>query len=239
MKIRKTILPLLICLTLSACNTAAVTPEAEETSNYSETSQTELQTVTEAEETEAETVSVQTVTSAPIYDSDVAVYKKDINFTPILTEDDIEYMGIPYKDLTPEQFIQLWAQATREWNVQRLFVLTCRCNNDTDLLCNEYCWKVRKREAEDNTKSSLVGAMNSCYYDVELIEDSNAPEGYYDSENPSELKYVIKFRERWYSPSGDIIERNDNLWITLYKKNDCWKMRSMATSPNFLEIPAA
>ena len=117
----------LSCLSFCACKSEAL-PESSDISQTavkSDTYQTECEPASEkteanVEETESE-FSAEPFAEATF--EPVVIKEEDFYFAPVITEDDIEYMGIPYKDLTQEQFIQLWAQCTRECNVQRLYNL--------------------------------------------------------------------------------------------------------------------
>lgn len=215
MKIIKTIFSLLLCLILCACATESA-DISQSTTTEAGTSQPKTKLATE--ETKEE------ITFGPL-----VIKEEDFNFTPVLTEDDIEYMGIPYKELTPEQFVQLWAQCTRECNIQRLYVITCENDDESADIIS------RKKTAETDLAGELVGHMPYCFYDVELHEYDTAPEGYYDNENAEELHYSISFRNVWYDQNGIVSDRKDNLWITLIKKDGYWKMRSIASSPYFFE----
>lgn len=216
----------LLCLSFCSCKSETLpeSPDITESGITDITSQTAADAVVTKdsesgnEETKAET------TFAPL-----VIKEEDFNFTPVLTEDDIEYMGIPYNELTPEQFVQLWAQCTRECNIQRLYVITCENDDESADIIS------RKKTAETDLAGELVGHMPYCFYDVELHEYDTAPEGYYDNENAEELHYSISFRNVWYDQNGIVSDKKDNLWITLIKKDGYWKMRSIASSPYFFE----
>lgn len=167
----------------------------------------------------------------------------EYNFVPVLTEDEIEYMGIPYKDLTADQFIQLWAQCTRECNVQRLYVITYDNNSytdengepieDTRSLSEQFC--------RENAQQLLVwagrGIMPYRFADVELVELEDAPAGYYSNDNGEELHYAITYRNIGsYYDYGAADSGVTTSWITLKKINGYWKMGiMMSSSPYFFD----
>lgn len=163
----------------------------------------------------------------------------EYNFTPVLTEDDIEYMGIPYKELTADRFIQLWAQCTRECNVQRLYVISYgNCNYD------ELGSEEKEKRSEEDVKEymeqllhlELIGRMLFGYYDVELHELEDAPEGYYDDvENKDgELHYLITYKSMMYENGSVFAEGNEERWITLKKVGGYWKIGIQFASDPYL-----
>lgn len=178
----------------------------------------------------------ETASEAPAETEPAQNDEPEYNFTPVLTEDDIEYMGIPYKDLDAEQFIQLWAQCTRECNVQRLYVISY----------GNYDYDERGSEEKENVKEAmeqllhleLIGRMLFGYYDVELHELEDAPEGYYDdAENKGgELHYLITYKSIMYENGSVFVEGNEERWITLKKIDGYWKIGiQLASSPYFFE----
>lgn len=167
--------------------------------------------------------------------------KPEYNFTPVLTEDDIEYMGIPYKDLDAQQFIQLWAQCTRECNVQRLYVISYGNYNYGELGGEE-----KEKRSEEDVKEAmeqllhleLIGRMPFGYYGVELHELEDAPEGYYvDAENKDgELHYLITYKSIMYENGSVFAEGNEERRITLKKIGGYWRIGiQLASSPYFFE----
>ncbi|MCM1298907.1 MAG: hypothetical protein NC203_06395 [Firmicutes bacterium] len=262
MKIRKTILPLLICLTLSACNTAAVPSEAEETANYSETSQTELQTVTEAEETESPISQTEDQTAAntaeeykaPLSEKDYLLLDR-CGIYPAITEEDIEYMGIPYKDLTLDQFIQMWGQCSREGNVHKQYFLYYN-NGGSQGLTEEdrrkYDEEQIKEQMVQKALNMLVGNCWITYHNVKLEELPQSkefykefqgetyikelPDGYYDTDDSEEKCYALVHDLIMYGEKGSVIYEcpNDTVWVNVKKIDGYWKIGIMFdTSPPF------
>lgn len=236
-KIKITAITVLAALIFTACSDTASDRNingggiiTESTPNESKTDKNDENGSETAFEAPAETEIEPAQTDEPEY-----------NFTPVLTEDDIEYMGIPYKDLTAEQFIQLWAQCTRECNVQRLYVLSFG-NYDYDEIDSE---EKEKRSEEDVKEAmeqllhlELIGRMLFGYYDVELHELEDAPEGYYDNaENKDgELHYLITYKSIMYENGSVFAEGNEERWITLKKVDGYWRIGvQFASSPYFFD----
>lgn len=117
-----------------------------------------------AQNSAADKESAEPAYSAP--DIDI----RDCNFIPVLIEDDIDYMGKPYRDLTAEEFIQLWAQSRREYNVQRLYVMSY-----DNTVNGEDEKSVIKEDMETILYMEYIGRMMCGYYDVELRELEDAP----------------------------------------------------------------
>ncbi len=154
----------------------------------------------------------------------------EYNFIPVLNEDDIDYMGKPYKDLTADEFIQLWAQCEREYNVQRLYVISY----DNNLNADERDKTLIKEFMETNLCYQLNGSMLNGCYDAELHELEDAPEGYYDNED-GELHYCVTYRNI-RNIGGMIQEYSDESWITLKKIDGYWKIGIMRnSSPYFFD----
>lgn len=152
------------------------------------------------------------------------------NFIPVLTEDDIYYMGKPYKDLTVEEFIQLWAQCEREYNVQRQYVIYYDNNMNADPRDKT---RIKEFMAQD-IGLQLNGNMIYGCYDAELHEIEDAPEGYYDNED-GELHYCVTF-QNIRNIDGMIREYSDMNWITLRKIDGYWKIGIMRdSSPYFFD----
>lgn len=183
----------------------------------------------------------ETASEAPAETEPAQADEPEYNFTSVLTEDDIEYMGIPYKDLTAQQFIQLWAQCTRECNVQRLYVISYG-NYDYDELGSEE----KEKRSEEDVKEymeqllhlELIGRMLFGYYDVELHELEDAPEGYYDDKEnkDGELHYLITYKNIMYENGSVFAEGNEERWITLKKVGGYWKIGvQLSSSPYFFE----
>lgn len=180
----------------------------------------------------------ETASEAPAETEPTQNAEPEYNFTSVLTEDDIEYMGIPYKDLTVEQFIQLWAQCTRECNVQRLYVISYGNYNYDELGSEE-----KEKRSEEDVKESmeqllhleLIGRMLFGYYDVELHELENAPEGYYDDvENKEvELHYLITYKSIMYENGSIFAEGNEERWITLKKIDGYWRIGVQLASSSY------
>lgn len=113
------VLPFVLLPILCGCNNAEAQPESSGVSP-----ETEIKS-TSAEETMPE-ASENTVPETA-EETEAAVTEREYNFICYLTEEDIDYMGKymgkPYKDLTSEETVQLWAQCTREMNTQRLYLI--------------------------------------------------------------------------------------------------------------------
>ena len=230
----------LSCLSFCACKSEAL-PESSDISQTavkSDTYQTECEPASEkteanVEETESE-FSAEPFAEATF--EPVVIKEEDFYFAPVITEDDIEYMGIPYKDLTQEQFIQLWAQCTRECNVQRLYNLYYPGERHAALIDEE----ILLPNSEEDVKEwmewllcfELEGRMLHGFYDVELHEMEDAPEGYYDNKETEELRYIITFKSRFYYNGELGGEIDDMAWIWLKKINGYWKIGfNMSSSP--------
>lgn len=233
-KALRAVLVVCICSMLCACNTPTATSGGSGSPGLTAESTTA--------QTTDPTTSSSTQTSDTAPDASVSDSFPKFDFIPVLTEDDIEYMGIPYKKLTAEQFIQLWAQCTREYNVQRLYVITYDNSSYTDELTGETVAPTELQSEllrKELVKQMLVvewqGRMLSMYSDVELHECQDAPDGYYDNASgEEELHYYITYNNTRYD-SGITGTENKTSWITLKKINDCWKIGAMmASSPYFL-----
>ena len=207
-----------MCAILCACSAPpAVSGDSPATSAQPNIPQSE--TTTTQQTSVATTQSTTTATPEP---DEPQSAEPEYTFVPVLTEDDIEYMGIPYKDLTLEQFIQLWAQNTRECNLQRLYVITYNNAMPED-----------KPEAEhyvrDEMQRQLVwasrGAMPYRYDEVELIEDDLAPEGYYENSDAEKLFYRIRYKDiGFYNDYGAAECNTEESWISVRKINGYWKI---------------
>lgn len=226
-----------ICSMLCACNASPAVSSEPSVSSQTSSVSSDAQTAEAA-------ASTSDGTTAPLPGTDEAE-QPEYNFIPVLTEDDIEYMGIPYKDLTAEQFIQLWAQCTRECNVQRLYVIMYDNNHYTDKLTGEPLENtelISEKFLRENSQQLLAwasrGFMPYRYSDVELVEIDEAPEGYYDNNNGEELYYSIHYKDiGYYYDYGKNGGNTDDRWITLKKINGYWKIGvMMSTSPPFLPV---
>lgn len=233
-KALRAVLVVCICSMLCACNTPTATSGDSGSPGLTAESTTA--------QTTDPTTSNSTQTSDTAPDASVSDSFPEFDFVPVLTEDDIEYMGIPYRELTAEQFIQLWAQCTREYNVQRLYVITYDNSSYTDELTGETVAPtelqselLRKELVKQMLFVEWQGRMLSMYSDVELHECQDAPGGYYDNASgEEELHYYITYNNTRYD-SGITGTENKTSWITLKKINDCWKIGAMmASSPYFL-----
>ncbi len=223
-----------ICSLLCACNTSPATSgdsRIRENTTESPTAQATNSTASNSSQNSDTAPNTSESGGFPEFD-----------FVPVLTEDDIEYMGIPYKDLTAEQFIQLWAQCTREYNVQRLYVIIYDNSSYTDELTGEPTAPTELQSEQllrelvmQRLGGEWQGRMLSMYSDVELHECEDAPDGYYDSASgEEELHYYITYNNTRYD-SGITGTENKTSWITLKKINGCWKIGAMmASSPYFL-----
>lgn len=202
-----------MCAILCACSAPpAVSGDSHATSAQPDMPQSENTTT---QQTSAATAQ-STTTTAPEPDEPQAA-DPEYNFVSVLTEDDIEYMGIPYKDLTLEQFIQLWAQSTRECNLQRLYVITYDNANPKDNFLQE--------EMQRQLEWASRGFMPYRYDAVELIEDDLAPEGYYDNSNAEELCYIIRYKDiGFYYDYGADECHTEESWIKIRKINGYWKI---------------
>ena len=202
-----------MCAILCACSAPpAVSGDSPATSAQPNIPQSE--TTTTQQTSVATTQSTTTATPEP---DEPQSAEPEHTFVPVLTEDDIEYMGIPYKDLTLEQFIQLWAQSTRECNLQRLYVITYDNANPEDNFLQE--------EMQRQLIWASRGFMPYRYDDVELIEDDFAPEGYYENSNAEVLHYIIRYKDiGYYYDYGAAECYTFNRWIQVKKINGYWKI---------------
>lgn len=223
----------LICLSLCACNNAGKLND--ENANDSANTESGKLENTESADT---SISLPPVTEKS---AEAGLIFEETNFTPILTEDDIEYLGKPYKDLTVDEFIQLWAQSTRESNAQRLYVLLyyngilddSLSDEEKEVICEEEC----KWHAKQILWMELYGRVLFGYYDVELHELEDAPDGYYENVNDdSELHYMISYKSIMYENGEINYEGEDLRWITLKKENGYWKIGiQFSSSPYFFD----
>lgn len=223
-----------ICLSICACSASNIMPyEKNDTRDNTNVTATESEKVVQAE-TESDPETLGNI-------ADTENSQKLYNFTPILSENDIDYMGIPYGELTVEQFIQLWAQCTQECNVQRLYAISYCNYSDNDISSSEETENHALKEyAETLLHLELIGRILFCYSDVELIELEDAPEGYYDRKNDikytKELHYLITCKRTVYEQGEKIDEFNEENWITLKKVNGFWKIGiQFSSSPYFFE----
>ncbi len=246
---------LLICSTLCACNASysvsVSAPNALENSDklsnesiIVQSSETVESMIVQSSETVESVIDQSSETAESVTGAEALKQRlSEYNFTSVLTEDDIEYMGIPYKDLTVEQFIQLWAQCTREYNTQRLYVITYDNGRYTDKLTGETTGASELQEEQTLREYAQFvlamqheGRMNLGYSDVELHELEDAPDGYYDNDNGEALHYYITYTSIWYDYGNklDDLAYTDIRWITLKKINGYWKIGvMMASSPYF------
>lgn len=239
----KTVLIVCVCSMLCACSVSpASSADLPVVSEQTDTSQDESTTVPITGETESadDSGADKEDTSEPVQSGNE---QTEYDFVPVLTEDDIEYMGIPYKDLTAEQFIQLWAQCTRECNVQRLYVITYNNYSYKDELTGELR-EPTEHETEELLKDyarrlvglQLEGRILFLYNDAELFKVEDAPDGYYDSDDAEEHIYCMTSRRVWYD-LGNTGEENKTSWITLKKINGYWKIGlQFSSSPPFLDV---
>ncbi|MCM1297948.1 MAG: hypothetical protein NC203_01640 [Firmicutes bacterium] len=211
------LLPFLLCLSFCACNskTLPISTDASHTVNQPDAAQTKIGSIAEKTEAESEKPEENAVT-------------EEFNFASVLTEDDIEYMGIPYSELTQEQFIQLWAQATRECNVQRLYNLYYSNRSYDESLSGAEVKRLSDSDVREWLQTLLAlelnGRMLFGYYDVELHEIDDAPKGYYDNKETEELRYTISYKSKMYE-NGELTYEGDEIrWIDLKKINGYWKI---------------
>lgn len=233
---RKTLCVLLLiplsCLSFCACRSEAL-PESSDISQTAvkfDTYQTEGESAAEKTEAYGEEIEGEIISEpfSEVTFESVVIKEEDFYFAPVITEDDIEYMGIPYKDLTQEQFIQLWAQCTRECNVQRLYNLYYSNQSYDNTFSEEERAKLSNEDVRDwlqtLLKLELKGRMLHGYHDVELHEIEDAPEGYYDNKETEELRYIITYKSKMYEQGKLSYEGSDIRWITLKKINGYWKI---------------
>ena len=208
-----------MCAILCACSAPpAVSGDSPATSAQPNIPQSE--TTTTQQTSVATTQSTTTATPEP---DEPQSAEPEHTFVPVLTEDDIEYMGIPYKDLTLEQFIQLWAQSTRECNLQRLYVITYDNANPEDNFLQE--------EMQRQLIWASRGFMPYRYDDVELIEDDFAPEGYYDDNDTEAHCYIIYYKDVGYHYNYGAVESETFMrWVELKKINGYWKIGMLRSS---------
>lgn len=236
----KTVFLACACLMLCACNAITVSVDSSVTSERSDILRSDDSVATQ--KTSSATV-LTTISATPAETDEPQNNELEDSFVPVLTEDDIEYMGIPYKDLTADQFIQLWAQCTRECNVQRLYVITYDNNRYTDEFTGEPIGNAELKSEQylrESMQQLLVwaskGFMPYRYSNVGLIELDEAPDGYYDSNNGEELYYAIRYKDiGYYYDYGKTGGYTDDNWITLKKINGYWKIGiQRSSSPPFL-----
>lgn len=228
--------------TQTNANTETSTEAAELSETASETAPIESTFFSE-EQTEA----VITTTAEPL-----KTYKEwveELNFYPILTEEDIEYHGIPYKDLTKDQFIQMFGQATKENNLQKLYVLYYdNTYHDNIGMTEEEIAEREKKFIISQLKQSEMHSLNGCMWEVfenpELQEctgekgevfDYSVPEGYYDYSDDEDVEkiYAMIADYKMYS-YGELMEEfpRDTRWVTIKRTNGYWKIGlSFSTSP--------
>ena len=209
----KAALLMCICAILCACSAPpAVSGDSPATSAQPDIPQSENTTTQQIS-----AATVQTTTTATPEPDEPQSAEPEYTFVPVLTEDDIEYMGVPYKDLTLEQFIQLWAQSTRECNLQRLYVITYDNANPKDNFLQE--------EMQRQLVWASRGAMPYRYDEVELIEDDLAPEGYYENSDAEVLHYIIRYKDiGYYYDYGAAECYTFTRWIQVKKINGYWKI---------------
>lgn len=228
-KALKSILLICICSMLCGCNASPVVSSI--SSSQEQTSDSSSSTASNSTQT--------TVLSTDTSESVQPEFSfPEFNFVPVLTEDEIEYMGIPYKDLTADQFIQLWAQCTREYNVQRLYLITYDNSSHSDEVTGTtelQDEQLIKELVMQRLSGEWQGRMLSMFSDVELHKCEDAPNGYYDNASEEEeLHYYITYNNTWYDSGSTGTEQNTS-WITLKKINGYWKIGvMMASSPYFL-----
>ncbi|MBE6880445.1 MAG: hypothetical protein E7490_06390 [Ruminococcaceae bacterium] len=210
----------LICsVLLCGCSDAKV----QSTISEEGISKTETASVAVSDTTFAdETVSSDTESTAEAEkNSDKQSSGREYHFLSILKEEDIDYVGIPYKDLTPEQVIQMWAQCTRERNWQKRYVIEKYLYSDMP----EDLYK------QDITFDSQ-GRLNGCYYDVEISDWY--PEG--NAENAKRLYFRIKSRIVFYdhqSNNEDHIQMEQSdlaQCVELEKIDGYWRIVGLSTS---------
>ncbi len=169
-----------------------------------------------------ETSDSDTESTAKVEKNSEKTSGREYHFLPILSEEDIDYMGIPYKDLTPEQVIQMWAQCTRERNWQKRYVIEKYLYSD---IPEDIYMK------QDITFDSQ-GRLNGCYYDVEISDWY--PEG--NAENAKRLYFRIKSRIVFYDCQSDNedyiqIEQPDLAQcVELEKIDGYWRIVGISTS---------
>lgn len=140
---------------------------------------------------------------------------REFTFLPIISEEEMDYMGIPYKDLTPEQVIQMWAQCTRERNWQKMYHIE----------------KYENYSSQDSYRfeqsiSDMFGRLLQCYYDVEVSEKASR-------ENGEVLYYSIEARVVYYDSEkeNDILVEDPSLsqCVVMKKIDGYWRIIDMGT----------
>lgn len=229
MKVKtKTIVPILLCLFLSACGTYSSQLDKEALTSMEKLAETQINT-----DANTEKIAVMESTSDNERWSDESSYSwDDLDFYPILSEKDIEYKGIPYKDLTKEQFIEMWGQCTRENNLQKMYVLTY--GDDEQI----------KEWMRILDIKAHYGDFQFIYDNPVLTECDDAPEGYYDyadGEDVEEKVYMMTFDNLVYL--NGVLDENfsqpqDIRWISLKKVDGYWKIYMMfsTTPPSFFNV---
>lgn len=251
MKAEKAVTLILTIALLCGCNnrntqtgysTHAITETAEPSETLSDTAPVGS-TVLSENQTEA----AITTTAEPL--KTYREWVEELNFYPILTEDDIEYHGIPYKDLTKEQFIQMFGQCTKENNLQKLYVLYYdnTHHNNFGMTEEEIAEREKKfiiSQLKQSEMHSLSGCMWNVFENPELQEcvseegtvfDYSVPEGYYDYSDDEDVEkvYAMIADYKMYT-DGELMEEfpRDTRWVTLKRTNGYWKIGlSFSTSP--------
>ena len=244
-KIKCTASLILACALLCGCNNSNAQTNANAGTNTETASFSETVSETRPQEaittfSEAQTEAVITTTAEPL--KTYREWVEELKFYPILTEEDIEYHGIPYKDLTKEQFIQMFGQCTKENNLQKLYVLyyNNRQNNNFGMTDKEAIISHLKQLEMD----SLNGHMRFVCANPELREcsgeegevfDYSVPEGYYDYSDDEDVEkvYAMIADFQMYT-DGELTEEfpRDTRWVTLKRVNGYWKIGlGFSTSP--------
>jgi hypothetical protein len=236
----KTVFLACTCSMLCSCNTAPSVSLDLVTSEMPNI----LQSESTADQATGAAAVLTTIEATHDVTSETQDNEPEYDFVPVLSEEDIEYMGIPYKDLTADQFIQLWAQCETEDNVQRLYVISYNNCSYTDELTGEpieptelETEQLLKEFAIQNLIMELMGRMESRISNVVLIKDEYAPDGYYDSDDSIEHYYRISYTKDW-SDLGNSSNSEVICWITLKKISGYWKIGiTKASSPPAIFLP--
>ncbi|MCM1299010.1 MAG: hypothetical protein NC203_12035 [Firmicutes bacterium] len=205
-------------LVFSGCNNAETPPE-----NSVVSLETEI-TSTYSEETMPET-SENTVPETS-EETEPPYTEPEYNFICYITEEDIDYMGKPYKDLTPEETVQLWAQCTREMNTQRLYLIEDMTES----------WGGDEEKAEEAKKDWMViyaagelyGTHWFGYHNVEITDRNLSKYG--DGGEGAKVYYELSVENPMYT-NGEKKDGNNYHCINLTKKNGYWRVTGGGTGP--------
>ena len=136
-------------------------------------------------------------------------------FTPVLTEDDIEYQGIPYKMLTPEQVLMLWSQCNAQRNYQVLYVIH-KGRNESNIA--------------DSLKTDATGNYIICYQNLKVNKIDTLDFIYNDE---ADLLYYSLLYDMYSYRAGEKAreEKDQSCFVRMIKEDGVWKIDSTFTGP--------